>query len=111
MMLAMSRPWKHPKTGVYWLRKRVPDDLRAAVGKREEKRNPASRIVLDVKRRPGEGKRSYSDEEADRILSAARLETNPVLRWVPWLCAYSGARVTDKKSGRRRMSAMCHQRL
>jgi hypothetical protein len=35
----MSRPWKHPKTGVYWLRKRVPDDLRTAVGKSEEKRS------------------------------------------------------------------------
>jgi hypothetical protein len=30
--LAMSRPWKHPKTGIYWLRKGVPVDLRAAVG-------------------------------------------------------------------------------
>ena len=57
--------------------------------------NPASRIVLDVKRRPGEGKRSYSDQEAARILCAARLETNPVLRWVPWLCAYTGARVAE----------------
>ena len=37
MVLAMARPWKHPKTGIYWLRKGVPDDLRTAVGKREEK--------------------------------------------------------------------------
>jgi hypothetical protein len=36
MALAMARPWKHPQTGIYWLRKRVPDDLRAAVGKLEE---------------------------------------------------------------------------
>jgi hypothetical protein len=35
MTLAMIRPYKHPKTGVYWLRKVVPVDLRAAVGKRE----------------------------------------------------------------------------
>jgi hypothetical protein len=27
----MATPWKHPKTGVYWFRKRVPDDLREAV--------------------------------------------------------------------------------
>jgi hypothetical protein len=33
----MARPWKHPKTGIYWLRRAVPADLRAAVGKREEK--------------------------------------------------------------------------
>ena len=37
MALAMARPRKHPKTGVYWLRKRVPDDLRARIRKREEK--------------------------------------------------------------------------
>jgi len=39
MSLAMSRPWKHPKSGVYWVRKRVPDDLLKLVGKREEKRS------------------------------------------------------------------------
>lgn len=38
MPLAMSRPWKHPKTGIYWLRKRVPDELITLVGKREELR-------------------------------------------------------------------------
>ncbi|MCJ2112244.1 site-specific integrase [Methylobacterium sp. E-025] len=32
MVLGMSRPWKHPKTGVYYLRKRVPADLRNVVG-------------------------------------------------------------------------------
>jgi len=37
MALAMARPWKHPKTGIYWLRKRVPDELRARLGKGEEK--------------------------------------------------------------------------
>ncbi|HEY8132552.1 MAG TPA: hypothetical protein VII12_11745 [Thermoanaerobaculia bacterium] len=33
----MSRPSKHPKTGIYQLRKVVPEDLRKLVGKREEK--------------------------------------------------------------------------
>lgn len=35
MVLAMARPFKHPKTGVYWFRRVVPKDLREAVGKRE----------------------------------------------------------------------------
>jgi hypothetical protein len=35
MVLAMSRPSKHPKTGVYRFRKAVPDSLRALVGFRE----------------------------------------------------------------------------
>ena len=38
MPLAMSRPWKHPKIGIYWLRKRVPDELVTLIGKREELR-------------------------------------------------------------------------
>jgi hypothetical protein len=39
MALSMTRPWKHPKTGMYWLRRRVPEDLREIVGKTEEKRS------------------------------------------------------------------------
>jgi hypothetical protein len=35
MVLAMIRPHRHPKTGVYWLRKVVPAPLRAIIGKRE----------------------------------------------------------------------------
>jgi integrase len=35
MVLSMSRPFKHPKTGVYYFRKVVPDDMREIVGKRE----------------------------------------------------------------------------
>lgn len=50
MALAMARPWKHPQTGIYWLRKRVPDDLRAAVGKREEKFSLKTREPAEAKR-------------------------------------------------------------
>jgi hypothetical protein len=38
MALAMLRPCKHPKTGPYWLRKRITD-AQPLVGKREEKRS------------------------------------------------------------------------
>jgi uncharacterized protein DUF6538 len=37
MALSMPRPWKHPKTGIYWLRRGVPDALRLIIGKREVK--------------------------------------------------------------------------
>ena len=50
MPLAMARPWKHPKTGIYWLRKRVPDDLVRLVGKREEKRTLGTRDPIEAKR-------------------------------------------------------------
>jgi hypothetical protein len=33
MVLAMSRPYNHPKTGVYWIRKRVPTDIAALTGR------------------------------------------------------------------------------
>lgn len=49
MPLAMSRPWKHPDSGVYWLRE--PEDLRALVGKREEKRSLQTRDPQEAKRR------------------------------------------------------------
>lgn len=32
MVLRMANPWKHPKTGVYYHRKRVPKDLVSVVG-------------------------------------------------------------------------------
>ena len=51
MTLAMSRPWKHPNSGVYWLRKRVPDDLRQVIGKSEEKRSLGTRNADEAKRR------------------------------------------------------------
>ena len=38
MVLGMSRPWKHPKTGVYWFRKAVPEAMRGLVGKVELRR-------------------------------------------------------------------------
>ena len=50
MVLLMSRPFKHPKTGIFWLRKRVPKDLVSIVGKAEvsrslETRDPADRAA------------------------------------------------------------------
>ena len=44
MALAMARP------SIYWLRKRVPDDLRAAVGKREEQFSLKTREPAEAKR-------------------------------------------------------------
>src|SRR5262249_8015201 len=57
--------------------------------------NPAASIEYKVKRKPGERKQSYTDEDAKRILLAARKETDPVKRWTPWLCAFSGACVDE----------------
>ncbi|WP_331288977.1 DUF6538 domain-containing protein [Methylorubrum populi] len=37
MSLMTTRPRKHPETGIYYLRRAVPADLLALIGKREEK--------------------------------------------------------------------------
>jgi hypothetical protein len=51
MALTMARPWKHPKTGLYWLRRRVPDALRAKVGRREVRRSLGTRDPAEAKLR------------------------------------------------------------
>ncbi|MEC9401130.1 MAG: DUF6538 domain-containing protein, partial [Pseudomonadota bacterium] len=65
MVLSMSRPWKHPKTGVYWYRKVVPKALRPTVGKTEFRRS------LNTKD-PAEAKRAFVDvaAEVERFLAA-----------------------------------------
>jgi len=45
----MARPWKHPKTGIYWFRKRVPDELQALLGKSEEKQSLRTRDPSEAK--------------------------------------------------------------
>lgn len=57
--------------------------------------NAAEGISLDVKSKNSERKRSFSDEEAKIILRAALSENDPVKRWVPWIGAYTGARLSE----------------
>ncbi|MET4425673.1 hypothetical protein [Bradyrhizobium sp. RT3a] len=70
---------------------------------REHKRvrqNPFKEVRVDVPRKaqPREEGRSFTDAEASIILNASLGYQRPVTptertrRWVPWLCAYSGAR-------------------
>jgi len=51
MVLHVARPVRHPKTGIFLFRRRVPDALRQVVGKTEEKitlgtRDPAEAKIL-----------------------------------------------------------------
>jgi hypothetical protein len=53
--LQTSRPWRHPRTGMYWFRKAIPADLRQILGKREEKfslrtKSPGEAHALHAKR-------------------------------------------------------------
>jgi integrase len=66
-----------------------------AVDNRKLDANPAARINIDLKSRPSEKRRGYTDDEAKVILRAARTEKESHRRWVPWVCAYTGARIAE----------------
>ncbi|KQT61694.1 integrase [Methylobacterium sp. Leaf456] len=69
--------------------------LQWAVDNRLLSSNPAQKVGIQVKTRASEARRGFTDEEAKTILRAAAKETDTALRWVPLLCAYSGARVAE----------------
>ena len=58
--------------------------------------NPAKKVRFRAKRR--EKRLGYDDAQAETILLAARAETHPNevhRRWVPWIAAFSGARLEE----------------
>lgn len=57
--------------------------------------NPFENVKVSQKKAAGTGRLPFSNDDVKLILSAARKETLPYLRWVPWLCANSGARVGE----------------
>lgn len=69
--------------------------LQWAVDNRKLPSNPAERITMDVKKKAATSRRGYTEPEAKIVLKAAAAEKDAVKRWVPWLCAYSGARVAE----------------
>jgi hypothetical protein len=70
MVLAMSRPQKHPRTGIYWFRKRVPADLVAAVGRKEITQS------LDT-RDPAEAKQRYAEVLKEHEARWASMRAGP----------------------------------
>lgn len=54
MVLAMSRPTKHRKTGVYWFRKRLPADIAVLTGRKEVNKTLGTKD-------PEEAKRKYAE--------------------------------------------------
>jgi integrase len=66
--------------------------------------NPAAGIPLKLGRRSGTRDKGFTDDEAAAILKHAMehrgskreaAETAAAKRWVPWLCAYTGARIGE----------------
>lgn len=83
MALSMSRPWKHPKTGVYWLRKRIPNDLRPILSKLEEKRSLKTRDPAEAKRRHLEALAQLEAQWANLRAGPQTLSERDVIR-PPW---------------------------
>lgn len=50
----MSRPFKHPRTGVYWLRQRIPADLRTLVGREEVSKTLRTKDPAEARMRHAE---------------------------------------------------------
>ncbi len=71
----MTRPTKHPKTGAYQIRRRVPKPLQAIIGK-------AERVVSLGTKDPEEAKRRAPvvNRRIDEEFSAARAALGPVRR-------------------------------
>jgi integrase len=72
MVLSMSRPWKHPKTGVYYYRKVVPEAMRKLVGKVEV------RQTLGTKD-PREAARKFTEVAAKVAAEWEALRRGPVM--------------------------------
>jgi hypothetical protein len=92
MTLPMARPQKHPQSGVYWLRKRVPDDLRQLVGKREEKRSLGTRNPEEAKRRHGEVLSEIEAQWANLRRGTRSLTQEEIESVAALLCSYYVAR-------------------
>ncbi|MER9003092.1 MULTISPECIES: DUF6538 domain-containing protein [unclassified Mesorhizobium] len=76
------------RTVVQWGREHHPDVFHPLA-------NPVSGVTPPETRSRPSSDLTYTLEEAKRVLAGARKSTNHNTRWLPWLCAYSGARVEE----------------
>lgn len=72
--------------------------------------NPAQGVTLKIGKKVRERGKGFTDDEARAILKAAlghsgaaqeHAKTAAAKRWLPWLCAYSGARIGEMAQLRR----------
>ncbi|MER2193335.1 tyrosine-type recombinase/integrase [Methylobacterium brachiatum] len=66
-----------------------------AIGKKLLAKNPADGIQIEVKKRAGERRRPYTNDDIARLLKHAEGETAAYRRWLPILLATTGARVGE----------------
>lgn len=68
--------------------------FRWAVANEKMASNPAERVRTNAQRSRTDLRQPYSDADARLVLAAAR-EQKGFLRWVPWILAFSGARLEE----------------
>lgn len=56
---------------------------------------PLEHLVLPVAEKKDSAEKTYTVEQASKILRAARKQKASYLRWLPWLSAYTGARIGE----------------
>jgi integrase len=66
-----------------------------AVANRLLKRNPAQGVTASRKPRAGNRRLPYDDDEVARLLLLADCAARTSRRWLPWLTAFSGARIGE----------------
>jgi hypothetical protein len=77
--------------------------LNWAVDKRLLKENVAQKVIVRTPRKAKLRERDFTALEASQILAASLLPPSQVIssqqalarRWIPWICAYTGARVNE----------------
>ncbi|MGZ3360672.1 MAG: site-specific integrase [Xanthobacteraceae bacterium] len=77
--------------------------LQYAVDQGQLSENPAAGVKVRVRKALEERKKGFDGKEAETILAATRrrfsdkisVEMAAARRWVPWICAYTGARVNE----------------
>jgi integrase len=57
--------------------------------------DPTRGVTYEAKRNPRKTRFGYSNADAAKILLAARRERDPLRRWTPWVCAFTGCRLDE----------------
>jgi integrase len=57
--------------------------------------NPVENVRVAYSKNSEQRQLPYTDEEVARLLLLAKRETNPARRWLPWLAAFTGARIGE----------------
>jgi len=64
--------------------------------------SPATRVNYRAKPNPRTKIRAYRDHEARTVLEATRREDKDYMRWIPWICCFTGARLDEVAGAARR---------